>query len=64
MRIFLYSIAIISLIGSASANRPVSGVVAVSTGPMQAKYTDAAREIGRDLAAGDNVFLNLSLIHI
>ena len=58
MRIFLYSIAIISLIGSASANRPVSGVVAVSTGPMQAKYTDAAREIGRDLAAGDNVFLN------
>ena len=58
MRIFSYLIAIIFLIGSASANRPVSGVVAVSTGPMQAKYTDAMREIGRDLVAGDNVFLN------
>ena len=58
MRLFLYLFAIASLIGSASANRPVSGVVAVSTGPMQAKYTDANREIGRDLGAGDSVFLN------
>ena len=58
MRTFSYLIALIFLIGSASANRPVSGVVAVSTGPMQAKYLDAAREIGRDLQAGDSVFLN------
>ena len=58
MRTFSYLIALIFLIGSASANRPVSGVVAVSTGPMQAKYVDAAREIGRDLQAGDSVFLN------
>lgn len=37
-----------------TGGRSISGVVAVSTGPMQA-YTQS---IGRDLAAGDDVFLN------
>ena len=58
MRLFLFAITFASLIGSASANRPISGVVAVSTGPMQAKFSDVGREIGRDIKAGDSIFLN------
>ena len=38
--------------------RPLSGIVAVSTGPMSASYLRNNRPIGRDLAAGDDVFLN------
>lgn len=42
------------LVAQAAEARPVSGVVAVSTGPMQA----FSQAIGRDLSAGDDVFLN------
>ena len=30
----------------------------MSTGPMQAKFSDVGREIGRDIKAGDSIFLN------
>lgn len=38
--------------------RPLSGIIAVSTGPMSASYLRNNRPIGRNLAAGDDVFLN------
>ncbi|NBR78752.1 MAG: hypothetical protein EBT71_01715, partial [Alphaproteobacteria bacterium] len=38
--------------------RPLSGIVAVSTGPMSASYLHDDRPRARDLAAGDDVFLN------
>ena len=44
----------LAISNTAYGSKTVSGVVAVSTGPMQA-YTQS---IGRDLAAGDDVFLN------
>ena len=54
MRIIL-SLTLFVAIGSpAYASKTVSGVVAVSTGPMQA-YTQS---IGRNLSAGDDVFMN------
>jgi hypothetical protein len=54
MRRFLYLIVFFAVSNTAHGSKTVSGVVAVSTGPMQA-YTQS---IGRDLAAGDDVFLN------
>ena len=50
--VFIFSC--LALIGAAKASNPISGIVAVSTGPMQA-YTQA---VGRDLEIGDNVYLN------
>lgn len=58
MRLILAFLLSLGFIGQASANRPVSGVVAVSTGPMQAFSQVSNQAIGRDLTAGDNVFLN------
>lgn len=58
MRLILAFLLSLGFIGPASANRPVSGVVAVSTGPMQAFSQVSNQAIGRDLTAGDNVFLN------
>ena len=60
------AIAIISgsalLVTAAAINkteaRPLSGIVAVSTGPMSASYLHDDRPRARDLAAGDDVFLN------
>ena len=49
--------ALLASAGNADA-RALSGVVAVSTGPMQASYDEAGQVIGRDLTAGDDVFLN------
>ena len=58
MRI-IYLVLAFGLISShAAADRVISGVVAVSTGPMQAKHDRGAQAIGRELSAGDNVFLN------
>lgn len=54
MRPIIALIILLAWSGSAHARKSVSGVVAVSTGPMQA-YTQS---IGRDLAAGDDVFMN------
>ena len=54
MRRILYLIVFLVISNTAYGSKTVSGVVAVSTGPMQA-YTQS---IGRDLAAGDDVFLN------
>ena len=47
-------IILLALSGSAYASKTVSGVVAVSTGPMQA-FTQS---VGRSLTAGDDVFMN------
>lgn len=58
MRLIIAFLLSLGFVGQASANRPVSGVVAVSTGPMQAFSQVSNRAIGRDLTAGDNVFLN------
>ena len=54
MRRILSLIVFLAISNTAYGSKTVSGVVAVSTGPMQA-YTQS---IGRDLAAGDDVFLN------
>ena len=54
MRSFIALAILSGLIGLAAEARTVSGVVAVSTGPMQA-FTEA---VGRNLIAGDDVFLN------
>ena len=54
MRSFIVLAILSGLIGLAAEARTVSGVVAVSTGPMQA-FTEA---VGRNLIAGDDVFLN------
>ena len=54
MRPIIALVMLLAWSGSADARQSVSGVVAVSTGPMQA-YTQS---IGRDLAAGDDVFMN------
>ena len=54
MRRILSIIMFLAISNTAYGSKTVSGVVAVSTGPMQA-YTQS---IGRDLAAGDDVFLN------
>ena len=54
MRPIIALVMLLAWSGSAHASKSVSGVVAVSTGPMQA-YTQS---IGRDLAAGDDVFMN------
>ena len=58
MRI-IYLVLALGLVSShAAADRVISGVVAVSTGPMQAKHDRGTQAIGRELSAGDNVFLN------
>ena len=58
MRI-IYLVLAFGLVSSqAAADRVISGVVAVSTGPMQAKHDRGTQAIGRELSAGDNVFLN------
>ena len=54
MRKLVFIFSCLALIGVAKASNPISGIVAVSTGPMQA-YTEA---VGRDLEIGDNVYLN------
>ena len=54
MRSFIVLAILSGLIGLAAEARTVSGVVAVSTGPMQA-FTET---VGRNLIAGDDVFLN------
>ncbi|MDB2488133.1 FecR domain-containing protein [Alphaproteobacteria bacterium] len=54
MRSFIALAILSGSIGLAAEARTVSGVVAVSTGPMQA-FTEA---VGRNLIAGDDVFLN------
>ena len=41
-----------------AAQRPVSGVVAVTTGILQARHTDMGRTIGRDVDTGGAIFLN------
>ena len=54
MRKLVSFIILFALSGSAYASKTVSGVVAVSTGPMQA-FTQS---VGRSLTAGDDVFMN------
>ena len=41
-----------------AAERPVSGVVAVTTGLLQASYTDGAGNVGRDVDTGGAIFLD------
>ncbi|MDG1007493.1 MAG: FecR family protein, partial [Alphaproteobacteria bacterium] len=54
MRLLIILVVTLGMAGQAAANQPVSGVVAVSTGPMKA----FSQAIGRDLSAGDDVYLN------
>jgi ferric-dicitrate binding protein FerR (iron transport regulator) len=54
MRLLIILVVTLGMTGQAAANQPVSGVVAVSTGPMKA----FSQAIGRDLSAGDDVYLN------
>lgn len=54
MRYILSFIVLLAVSPAVHASKTVSGVVAVSTGPMQA-FTQS---IGRELTAGDDVFMN------
>lgn len=54
MRHFIALILVFGLTGLGAEARTISGVVAVSTGPMQA----FSQAVGRNLTAGDDVFLN------
>ena len=54
MRHIVSFFVLIVMSSSAYASKTVSGVVAVSTGPMQA-FTQS---VGRNLSAGDDVFMN------
>jgi len=60
MRPIIALVMLLAWSGSAHASKSVSGVVAVSTGPMQAYTPSTGRDlaIGRDLVAGDEVFMN------
>jgi hypothetical protein len=60
MRPIIALVMLLAWSGSAHASKSVSGVVAVSTGPMQAYTSSTGRNlaIGRDLVAGDEVFMN------
>ena len=60
MRPIIALVMLLAWSGSAHASKSVSGVVAVSTGPMQAYTSSTGRNlaIGRDLIAGDEVFMN------
>ena len=64
-RLFIIITMIIALMGSASAQmqRPISGVVAATSGPVQIRYSEPnGDDIGRVAGIGDPVYLNDEII--